>query len=33
MINVITVYEKMTDLKHLHIDTSQIWIAFYHFQI
>ena len=33
MINVITVYEKMTDLKHLHIDTSQIWITFYHFQI
>ena len=32
MINVITVYEKITDLKHLHIDTSQIWITFYHFQ-
>ena len=23
----------MTDLKHLHIDTSQSWITFYHFQI
>ena len=25
MISIITVYEKMTDLKHLHIDTSRLY--------
>ena len=28
VIDIIIVYEKGTDLKYLHIDTSQIWITF-----
>ena len=27
VIDIIIVYEKGTDLKYLHIDTSQIWIT------